>query len=312
MTQVERNDQVYLVDNGSTDGSIEYVVNQYPTLRVIRFETNLGFALAYNKAVTLVPEEIVLFLNNDVQVNADWLGQLKTALHSSPEHVAIWGSKILLYDNRRMINHAGGLLTILGGGIDADFMKLDEETKGEAQFVGCVSGASMAVKKRVFVTLGGFDPEFFAYFEDVDLCWRAWLAGYRVLFLPSSRVYHKLSSTMGPHLTDERVFLGEKNRLQALLKNLEFQNVLLGLFMSGVYNVVRVTHLLSIKKPRAALALLRGDWWVLRHLPSITAERRMIQRGRRVSDRFLTEHGLMITLVDGMKEYVRLARLLKV
>ena len=89
------------------------------------------------------------------------------------------------------------MLASIGSGIDLDFMKPDNPDVCRKRFVGCVSGASMMMPRSVFLRLGGFDPDFFAYFEDVDLCWRAWLTGFRVMFRPTSRVYHKLSATMG-------------------------------------------------------------------------------------------------------------------
>ena len=306
LEQVNENDHVYLVDNGSTDGSVGHVAKYYPRVRIIEFETNLGFALAYNRAVAVLSEEVILFLNNDVEVDRGWLGQLKVAVHGSPSR-AILGSKILLYNNRGVINHAGGSLTLIGGGIDLDFMNRERRRTEETRFVGCVSGASMMIPRRVFLDLGGFDSDFFAYFEDVDLCWRAWLAGYRVLFQPSSRVYHKLSSTMGPRLTPERVFLGEKNRLQTVLKNLELPNAVAGLFSLAVFNTIRLTHFLSSRKPKTALAILRGDWWVFAHLPTIISKRSHIQQRRKIGDRFLLKYGLMIGLADGVREFIRLA-----
>ena len=309
LNQVDTKDRVYLVDNGSIDGSVNYITKRYPEVKVIRFETNLGFALAYNRAVALVSEEIVLFLNNDVEVDRNWLRQFKLALRKS-ENITIFGSKILLFNNRNIINHAGGLLTITGSGIDLDFMKIQRKSEERAHFVGCVSGASMMIPRQIFLNLGGFDPDFFAYFEDVDICWRAWLNGYKVLLLPSSHVYHKLSSTMGPRLTAERVFLGEKNRLQAMLKNLELRIVLLGAFVSGGYTIARIVLLLRIRKPAAALAILRGDWWILVHLSKMIRKRMRIQQTRQIADSYLLEHGLMARLVDGMKEFGRLNKLL--
>jgi GT2 family glycosyltransferase len=309
LSQVGSKDHVYLVDNGSIDGSVDFVRERYPQVKLIKFETNLGFATAYNRAVALVPEGILLFLNNDVEVDKAWLAPFELALRNS-EHASIYGSKILLYTDRSVINHAGGLLTITGAGIDLEFMKKEEPRSEKACFVGCVSGASMLVPRRLFLDLGGFDPDFFAYFEDVDFCWRAWLAGYKVMFLPSSRVYHKLSSTMGPRLTARRVFLGEKNRLQVMLKNLEFQNALVGLLTSSVYNIMRLAHLLWMGKPRAARAVLRGDLWALRNLSSIIVKRGLIQQKRKVSDQFLMRHGLMLGIIDGIREFKRLTKLL--
>jgi len=305
--EVEKNDRVYLIDNGSTDGSIEYVAKHFPGVKIIKFETNLGFALAYNLAVAQVSEEILVFLNNDVEVDEGWLAQLKVSRLKSAGRTIILGSKILLYDNRNVINHGGGSLTPIGAGIDNEYMRKDTRRAEKPRFVGCVSGASMMISRQAFQDLGGFDPSFFAYFEDVDLCWRAWLEGYGVLYQPSSRVYHKLGSTLGPRLTAGRVFLGERNQLQALLTNLELLNVLTGLLASFLYNVIRITRLLRASKPRTALAILRGDWWVLKNLSGVTSKRMHVQQRRKVSDRFLLRYGLMIGLADGIREFIRIS-----
>lgn len=162
-------------------------------------------------------------------------------------------------------------------------------------------------RPALFLSLGGFDPDFFAYFEDVDFCWRAWLAGYQILFVPSSRVYHKLSATMGPFLGPERLFLGERNRLQCLLKNLEWRNALVGLSVSVLHNLTRFVWFLRSRNPRAVLAILRGDRWVLIHFAKIIIKRRRVQRSRQVSDAFLIRHGLMASWMEGVSEFARLA-----
>jgi GT2 family glycosyltransferase len=195
LAQIGSEDQVYLVDNGSIDGSVEFVRRYYPVVRVIRFEGNLGFAEAYNRPVASVEEELVVFLNNDVEVEDDWLAELRSELEISTKRLAACGSKILLYYERTVVNHAGGKLTPIGTGIDLDLMKPDKQETYRRRFVGCVSGTSMIMPRLVFLELGGFDTDFFAYFEDVDLCWRAWLAGCRIAYRPTSRVYDKLSAT---------------------------------------------------------------------------------------------------------------------
>ena len=300
---------MYVVDNGSTDGSTQYVRQRFPAARVIRFERNLGFAEAYNRAVRAVSEELAVFLNNDVQVEENWLLELKSGFEKSTDHVAACGSKILFYHDRGLINHAGGKLVPIGGGMDIDFMKREEQKEHGRRFVGCVSGASMIVPRTVFLILGGFDPDFFVYFEDVDFCWRAWLAGYRVLFVPSSRVYHKLGATMGPFLRPERVFLGERNRLQSMLKNLELGNLVTAVFVSLVYDLSRLVGFLRSRKPMVLLAILQADWWVLRHLPQLLAKRRRVQQSRLTSDFFLVTHGLMAWFAEGFREFSRLAML---
>jgi hypothetical protein len=306
LPQVGLHDRVYLVDNGSTDGSCEYVTERYPSVGLIHFETNFGFAEAYNRAVASVNEEFVVLLNNDVQVDENWLAELKSALEKSADWVAACGSKILLYHDRSLINHAGGGLVPIGGGIDLGLMTPDRQDSQRRRYVGCVSGASMIMRRSIFLELGGFDREFFAYFEDVDLCWRAWLAGYRIMYVPSSRIFHKLGATMGPFLKPERLFLGERNRLQTMLKNLEFVGVVVALFVSSMYTLYRTVSFLMRRKPNAALAILQGDWWVLHHLPRVLEKRGRVQQNRQVPDAFLSAHGLMISFPESFREFSRL------
>jgi GT2 family glycosyltransferase len=269
----------------------------------------LGFAEAYNRAVASVDEEVVILLNNDVEVADNWLAELKSGLEISTGRLAACGSKILFYDDRDLVNHAGGMLVPIGAGIDLDFVKPDkQETCGE-RFVGCVSGASMILPRVVFLKLGGFDADFFAYFEDVDLCWRAWLAGYRIAYRPSSRVYHKLSATMGPFLRPERVFLGERNRLQCMLKNLGIWRLIVAIPISCSYTLYRLVSFLRSRRPVAAVSILRGDWWVLTHLPGIVRKRRRVQHGRKIPDAFFAGHGLMLSFAEGLREFSRLAPL---
>jgi GT2 family glycosyltransferase len=276
---------------------------------VIRFEQNLGFAEAYNRAVARIEEDFVVFLNNDVEVEDDWLMELRNGLEISTDRLAVCGSKILFYGDRSLVNHAGGTLGPIGVGIDLDFMEREKQETTRQRFVGCASGASIIMPRSVFLELGGFDEDFFAYFEDVDLCWRAWLAGYRVAYNPSSRIYHKLSATMGPFLKPERLFLGERNRLQCMLKNLEIWNLVVAIPVSCLYILYRLLGFLRAGRTVSALAILRGDLWVLTHLPRILAKRRQIQQRRQISDAFLTAHGLMFSFAEGFREFSRLGRL---
>ncbi len=305
LSQTGQHDHVYVVDNGSTDGSAEYVAQHYSAVRVIRFERNLGFAEAYNRAVAGIEADFVVLLNNDVQVEQGWLTELRSALEQARGRVAACGSKLLFYHDRSLINHAGGRLCPIGGGIDLDFMKPEKPGVRAQRFVGCVSGASMIVPREVFLKLGGFDSDFFAYFEDVDFCWRAWLRGYTVAYVPSSRVYHKLGATMG-FPSPERVFLGERNRLQSMLKNLECRNAILGLFVSAAYNLVRIVRFLRSHKPKVVLAILRADRWTLGHLGRIIMKRRRVQQDRHVRDRVLVERRLMTSFHEGLREFLRL------
>ena len=298
-----------MVDNGSTDGSCEYVRERYSTVKVLPLGRNLGFAEAYNRAVATINEDAVVFLNNDVEVDSGWLAELKSGLQRLQHagRVGACGSKILFYHDRGLINHAGGKFLPIGGGMDLEFMRRDDPRKPAWLFAGCVSGASMIMPRLLFLKLGGFDPDFFAYFEDVDLCWRAWLSGCYVLLTASSRVYHKLGATTGAFLKPERLYLDERNRLQSMLKNLQRRNLIVGLLVSALYNLTRFMGFLRSRKPEAVVAILSGDMWVLAHLPRVIAKRSRVQQARQVSDGFLIRHGLMASLTEGVREFGRLA-----
>jgi hypothetical protein len=122
-------------------------------------------------------------------------------------------------------------------------------------------------------------------------------------------MYHKFSATMGPLLKPERVFLGEKNRLQTMLENLELQNLVAAVVVSSAYLVSRVVFFLTQRRLAVALAILRGNWWVLRHFPGIVVKRRRVQRSRRIRDNFFVRYGLMTSFLEGFREFARLRRL---
>jgi len=302
-------DNVYLVDNGSSDGSVEYVRANFGSVKIIEFDENLGFAEGYNRASVLVNENILVFVNNDVEVAENWLRALLRPFEENIGQLAATGSKILFFHKRELVNHGGGTLVPIGGGIDIDFLASDRGKPPRREFAGCVSGASMAVRRSIFRELGGFDPDFFAYFEDVDFCWRAWLLGYCVMVTPDSRLYHKVSATMGPLLRPTRVFLGERNRIQCMLKNLESRNLLLGFFTSNVYTLLRIADFLRLGKHEPLLAALQAISWNVRHLRRTIIKRALVQRRRKIADRFLFKHGLMTSYVDGLVEFIRLASL---
>ena len=114
---------------------------------------------------------------------------------------------------------------------------------------------------------------------------------------------------MGPLLTPERVFLGERNRLQTMIENLEFRSLVAAALVSFAYLLSRLVAFLAQRRLKVVLAIIRGNWWVLRHLPIIVAKRRRVQRSRRLRDNFFLPHGLMASFLEGFREFARLRRL---
>jgi GT2 family glycosyltransferase len=295
---------MYIVDNGSTDGSARYVNEHFPWVRVIAFKENLGFARAYNEAIKSIDTDLVGLLNNDTRVDGRWLQELVNVMLED-KLVAAVGSKILLYDNPQLLNHAGARITPIGGGFDIGLYQKDCKTHDAKKEVGAVCGAAMLVRKNLFVKIGGFDEDFFAYFEDLDLCWRAWLYGFKILYIPTSVVYHKLGGSWG-RSSATKVFLGERNRLLSMIKNLESVNLVKALFLSIPYNAIRIILYTRKVVPNRVFSIFKADLWVLRKIGRIMRKRKSILENRSVHDKKLFELGIVASTGECIREFLRL------
>jgi GT2 family glycosyltransferase len=207
--------ELVLMDNASSDGSVEFVCQRFPVVRVIRSETNLGFAGGNNYAVERVQSEYVIFLNNDMRVAPNWLRELvEPCLSQQADGVA---SKILNWEGNR-IDFVDAALNFMGWGNQPgyDSAKLDGWPGKELLFA---CGGAMLVNRRAFLEVGGFDPDYFAYFEDTDLGWRLSLAGHKIMFAPHAVVYHRHHGYWGNVCNARRLVLYERNALYGLIKN---------------------------------------------------------------------------------------------
>jgi len=305
--QTYKNYQVYIVDNASTDGSIEYVKQHFPRVKTIVFSENLGFAKAYNEATRMINADYAVFLNNDTKVDANWLSELvKSALED--ESIVAVGCKILFYAQPGILQHAGAQLTLTGGGIDMGQYETDDGKYDKRRFVGAVCGAAMLVRKDEFLRLGGFDDDFFAYYEDTDFCWRAWLYGWKVIYVPTCVVYHKSGGSWGPLESPSRVFLAQRNQALSMIKNFELKNLFQGSILLLVYSGVKVLLFLRRKSYKSVFAMISASHWVLRNLRKVVHKRFVVQNSRVLSDKFLIDNGLIISLKESILEFLRLQR----
>ena len=304
------NYEVVLIDNASNDGSVAYVQNNFPWVKVVIHQNNYGFCEGYNRSVEHAEGEYLAFLNNDTAVDANWLKELITASH---EHQAdICGSKILFYNEPQIINHLGAKITTIGSGYDLGFGMTDKDsTSSQAPVpVAAACGAAMLIKKETFLKLGGFDPDYFAYFEDLDLCWRAWLQGYRVMLVPGSVIYHKFGGSWGSSRHSKlRTFYGQRNRLTNIVKNFEFINVIKGLSISLVYDTALLIRFAITGQFNNVSALVRGTLYFIKELPKTLRKRRKIQGNRVISDKQLYQLGLISPLLECIGESIRLERM---
>lgn len=233
---------IVVVDNASTDGT-EALVRKFGGSQYVRLEKNLGFAGACMEGARRITSPLVAFLNNDVRVAPDWLDRLMDALFEGKDLIAS-GARVLNWTGRRVLFN-GGRMDCFGFGIPQDRGKALEEVSADASERGTLfpCGVAMVARREEFLELGGFDRDYFAYYEDVDFGWRSWICGYRVLHVPAAVVYHRESMTrkkLGRF--DRSWFLGQRNSLYTAFKNYEettLQKVLPAALMHFLKRAVR-------------------------------------------------------------------------
>jgi len=215
--------EVCLVDNGSTDDSVASTEKDFPRARVIALRENFGFGRAYNAAVDEISGRFVVFLNNDTVVESDWLVPLISELITDPQ-VAITTSKVLFMGSR-IVNAAGGQLKLWQGGSELGFGRAESFLDGVSMVEPFyASGSAMAMSRELFLRLGGFDDHLWLYAEDLDLSWRARLAGYKIRCVPRSVVLHHYSGTSGV-FSPIKHRLGTTNFMAAMVKCLSTANL---------------------------------------------------------------------------------------
>ncbi len=272
--------EVILADDASSDGSVAFVEEAFPTTRVLTNRNNLGFAVNANAAVDAALGRVIVLLNNDTEPDPDWLAELAKTICQHPD-AAIVASKLLLFDKRDHLHTTGDTMGLDGiprnrGVWEEDRGQYDGQTE---IFGGC--GGAMAIRKDVWQALGGFDEDFWMYLEDVDFAFRVQLAGWKAVYAPAARVYHKLSSSGGDDLSS---FYVGRNTLWMLAKNMPTS-----LLLRHLPEIVAAQGQIAIDALRnwrgtAARARLRGQLAGLLGLPAQLRKRKTIQRQRMLDD----------------------------
>jgi GT2 family glycosyltransferase len=273
------NFELIISDNGSRDGSLEFITSQFPDVRILRNGRNIGFCAANNKAALLARGDFLVFLNPDTRVSLDWLPHLLKPFEDPT--VGLTTAKILLMSDPGRINtcgntvHLSGLTLCRGMGKRAEiFSSLIE--------VAAVSGAAFAIRRDLFHRLGGFDEGFFIYLEETDLSLRARLNGWRCISVPESIIWHDYQLRFGP----QKVFYQERNRYRMLLKNLSWPTLIVLLPVLLVAETVTWGFVLWNDRPNWRNKL-RAYIETIRHLREILSKRRETQSLRRQRDRDL-------------------------
>lgn len=215
--------RIIVADNGSTDNSVSFVKVNYPSIEIIELKENHGFAKGYNLALEQVDAECFVLLNSDVEVTEGWLEPLVATITNDPNVGAV-APKLRSYGYRDKFEYAGaagGYIDILGypfcRGRILSTVEDDQGQYDDKREVFWASGAAFCCRAELFRRLGGFDADFFAHMEEIDLCWRMQLAGYKVMVEPRSVVYHLGGGTL-PNDSPRKLYLNYRNNLMMLFK----------------------------------------------------------------------------------------------
>lgn len=252
VTENSPNADIYLIDNASTDDSLSFIKEKFPSVKIIYNDDNYGFAKGYNEGIRKIiaeygAPEIFCLLNSDVRVTPDWLNPIEKLFDSDPEIAAIQ-PKMLDYKNPQNFEYAGA-----GGGFIDNFgypycrgriFWTLEEDKGQYDDtlqVFWASGACLFIRTSDFLEMGGFDDEFFAHMEEIDLCWRLNNAGRKIYYCGVSAVYHLGGGTLRTN-SPQKTYLNFRNSLMMLYKNLPegkvFPLIFTRLCLDGITGIV--------------------------------------------------------------------------
>jgi GT2 family glycosyltransferase len=210
--------EVIVVDNGSSDGSLELLTRAFPAVKLVENSSNLGFARANNQGAEVAQGRYLALLNNDIRLEPDWVSRIVARREQATQATVCIASRILSWDGST-VDFIDGGMAFNGRGFQVDFGVPSTSPEGttypDELLFGC--GAAMLIDRDVYLKVGGFDQDYFAYFEDVDLGWRLWVLGYRVVFCPEAVAYHRRNASQPER--HRQTFLLERNALFSVFKN---------------------------------------------------------------------------------------------
>lgn len=274
--------EIIVVDNGSSDDSVSMLRASFPTVRVVEFDQNHGFARGYRLALEQIAAKYYLLLNSDVEVTPGWLEPLYQAMENNPRLGACM-PKLLAYDRRDHFEYAGAS----GGFIDRfgypfcrgrilSTIEKDEGHYNDFRTIFWASGACMFVRAEAYRKAGGLDGEFFAHMEEIDLCWRMHRVGYTVAVVPDSSVYHVGGGTL-PNNTPRKLYLNYRNSLFMLFKNLPVFQLIPVVLLRMVLDGFSALVYLCKGSGSFFWAVIRAHFAFQRRLPLLIGMRRQLK-----------------------------------
>ncbi len=290
LSQTYPNANFLFVENGSVDGSEEFVRENFPQVKIVKIEKNVGPVMGYNTGGFSVQDsKYLVFIGNDTWLDRDWLKEM-IAVAENDENIAICGARQMNYD---------GTVEMHCGGVGLDVLGYPTVPKDKMSDYFYVDGVSLLIRKDIFQKLGGFDGRYFVFAEEVDLAWRARLLGYTIAIAPKSVFYHALGGTIGKSGLDKKKagskepyimsvnkrYYAEKNTLCTILKNYSLTPLVIILPLFFLFNLAEAIYFLLTGHVKAALVYPRAWWWNLMNGKETFLRRREVQKSRVVSDK---------------------------
>jgi len=280
--------EVIVVDNGSCDGSAEFLRSAYgEKIRLIELESNRGWAGGNNRGIASARGEVLLLLNNDTCLEGDFLTRLREGISRHPE-AGMYATKILNYYDRSTIDNTGHVIFWDGTARGRGRRKKDGPEFGREGEVLCPSGAAGVYKREIFERVGPIDDAYFTYGEDTELGLRARRAGYKCYYLPSAVLYHKYSASSGPY-TPAKIYFVERNRIWTIVKIFPWYLVLLSPIFTFARYIIGLAGLISGRGAAGKLSkdyrtrdiissLLKAYADALKDTPGMLRKRRSLRR----------------------------------
>ena len=272
---------IYVADNNSTDDSIPFLKENYPQIQIIQNSTNGGFAKGYNDALKHVKADIYALVNSDIEVTENWLAPIRKAFNDNKK-TAVIQPKLLDFKDKSKFEYAGaagGFVDFLGypfcrGRIFMD-LENDKGQYDDVEDIFWASGACFFIKSEIYHQLGGFDEQYFAHQEEIDLCWRVQNEGYGIQYVGSSEVYHVGGATLqesNPHKT----YLNFRNSLFTIAKNVPKRYVFFVIFFRLILDGVAGIKFLLELRPVHTWSIIKAHLSFYRHLRKMLAKRRAL------------------------------------
>lgn len=272
---------IIIGDNGSTDDSINYVQNNFPSIKVIKNKKNYGFAEGYNRILTEIDADYYVLLNSDVEVTEGWIEPIIAAMEKNCA-VAAAQPKILSYTQPDTFEYAGAA----GGYIDTygfpfcrgrifNHLEKDLGQYNNEVSISWASGAAFFIKSHAWKESGGFDSDFFAHMEEIDLCWRLKRMNYIIQYYPFSTVYHVGGGTLQKE-NPLKTYLNFRNSLIMLQKNLPANQVYQKLFIRACFDFIALLRFYLTGKFKDAFAIHKAHWHFIKSIQSGHKKRKKI------------------------------------